>query len=111
MLFNREQEHVKIIEDLKDLHVDYENYADFCSSGSLCLVSIYHLEIKNEKFYQCENTQAYPLTSRSDDKTRMTLFSCKVVSSSLKLHGLEHARFPCPSPTLRVCSNSCPLSW
>ena len=25
-------------------------------------------------------------------------------------HGLQHARLPCPSPTPRVCSNSCPLS-
>ena len=26
-------------------------------------------------------------------------------------HGLQHARPPCPSPTSRVYSNSCPLSW
>ena len=26
-------------------------------------------------------------------------------------HGLQHARLPCPSWTLRACSNSCPLSW
>ena len=26
-------------------------------------------------------------------------------------HGLQHARLPCPSPTPRTCSNSCPLSW
>ena len=25
--------------------------------------------------------------------------------------GLQHARLPCPSPTPRVYSNSCPLSW
>ena len=25
-------------------------------------------------------------------------------------HGLQHARLPCPSPSPRVCSNSCPLS-
>ena len=29
---------------------------------------------------------------------------------SLRPHGLQHARSPCPSPTLRACSNSCPLS-
>ena len=33
-----------------------------------------------------------------------------VVSNSLRLHGLQHARLPCPSPIARVCSNSCPLS-
>ena len=30
------------------------------------------------------------------------------MSDSLQPHGLQHARLPCPSPTLRVCSNSCP---
>ena len=37
-------------------------------------------------------------------------FSCSVVSNSLWPHGLHHARPPCPSPTPRVDSNSCPLS-
>ena len=32
------------------------------------------------------------------------------MSDSLLLHGLQHARPPCPSPTPRVYSNSCPLS-
>ena len=38
-------------------------------------------------------------------------FSCSVMSNSLWPHGLQHARPPCPSPTPRVYSNSCPLSW
>ena len=29
---------------------------------------------------------------------------------SLRPHGLQHARLPCPPPTPGVCSNSCPLS-
>ena len=37
-------------------------------------------------------------------------FSCSVVSDSLRPHGLQHARLPCPSPTSGVYSNSCPLS-
>ena len=37
-------------------------------------------------------------------------FSRSVVSGSLWPHGLHHARLPCPSPTLRAYSNSCPLS-
>ena len=32
------------------------------------------------------------------------------MSDSLWPHGLQHARPPCPSPTPRVYSNSCPLS-
>ena len=35
-------------------------------------------------------------------------FSCSVVSDSLRPHGLQHARPPCPSPTPKACSNSCP---
>ena len=38
-------------------------------------------------------------------------FSHSVVSDCLWPHGLEQARLPCPSPTPRVYSNSCPLSW
>ena len=34
-------------------------------------------------------------------------FSCSVVSNSLWPYGLLHARLPCPSPTPRVCSNTC----
>ena len=33
-----------------------------------------------------------------------------VVSTSLRPHELQHSRPPCPSPTLGVHSNSCPLS-
>ena len=33
-----------------------------------------------------------------------------VVSDSLRSHELQHARLPCPSPTPRACSSSCPLS-
>ena len=37
-------------------------------------------------------------------------FSRSVVSDSLRPHEPQHARPPCPSPTLRVHPNSCPLS-
>ena len=35
-------------------------------------------------------------------------FSCSVVADSLRPHGLQHARPPCPSPTPGVYSDSCP---
>ena len=37
-------------------------------------------------------------------------FSHSVVSDSLQPSGLQYTRLPCPSPTLRACSNSCSLS-
>ena len=43
-------------------------------------------------------------------KLQQRLFSVQfirpVVSDSLRPHGLQHARLPCPSPTLRACSSS-----
>ena len=32
------------------------------------------------------------------------------MSNSLQPNELHHAKLPCPSPTLRACSNSCPSS-
>ena len=56
----------------------------------------------------------------------LTIWWCPCVKSSLvllfnsvqslsrvqlfEIHGLQHARLPCPSPTPRACPNSCPLS-
>ena len=52
------------------------------------------------------STHSLILSSKS-----LLLFSCSVVSNSLRPHGLQHARLPYPSPSPGVCSNSCPLSW
>ena len=46
------------------------------------------------------------MTSLSSDQ-----FSSLVMFDSLRPHGLQHARPPCPSPTPRVYPNSCQLSW
>ena len=35
-------------------------------------------------------------------------FSQSVMCGTLRPHGLQHARPPCPSPTTGTCSNSCP---
>ena len=40
----------------------------------------------------------------------MLSFSLLSVSNSLWLHEEQHARFPYPSPSPRVCSNACPLN-
>ena len=37
--------------------------------------------------------------------------SRSVLSDSLKPHGLQHDRPPCPSPTPGAYSNTCPLNW
>ena len=38
----------------------------------------------------------------------LLLFSRSAMSDSLRPHGLQHARVPCPSPAPGACSNSCP---
>ena len=38
------------------------------------------------------------------------MFILLVMSESLRPHGLQHTKLPCPSRSPRVCSNSCPLS-
>ena len=40
----------------------------------------------------------------------LLLFSRSVTSDSLRPHGLQHTKLPCPSPAPGACSNSCPLS-
>ena len=40
----------------------------------------------------------------------LLLFTCYVVSNSLRPPGPQHARLPRPSPPPRACSNPCPLS-
>ena len=37
----------------------------------------------------------------------LLLFSHPFMSDSLRPHGLQHARPPCPSPSLGVCPSSC----
>ena len=50
-----------------------------------------------------------PIGSEVEFKSRFQ-FSGSVMSDSLWSHGLQDARPPCPSPTPRVYSNSCPSS-
>ena len=46
--------------------------------------------------------------SINNAKNASVQFSHSVISHSA-IHELQHARFPCPSPTPRVYSNSCPI--
>ena len=46
----------------------------------------------------------------TDHQFSSVQFSPSVMSDSLRPHGLQHARPPCPSPTPRAFSNSCPSS-
>ena len=57
-----------------------------------------------DQHHSCRTMQAFEWFSSVQS-------SRSVMSDSLWPHGLQHARPPCPSPTARVYSNSCPLNW
>ena len=61
-----------------------------------------------------ENFPKFVISDQHSDPHSQMLqfsqFSYSVVSNSLWPHGLQHTRLPCPSPSPRVCSDSCLLS-
>ena len=68
---------------------------------------------ESEGFYLIPNFWVHSYLTISETKylraEQERMFS-HLVSDSLHLHGLQHARLPCPSPSPGVWSNSCPLS-
>ena len=60
--------------------------------------------------YLCQATQLVSGKAQADTQVSSVQFSRSVVSDSLRPHESQHARPPCPSPTPRVHSDSCPSS-
>ena len=65
---------------------------------------------KNDTCKRKRETQADSCHNHSTQCESSVQFSPSIVFNSLRPPGLQHHRFPCPSPTPRVYSNSCPLS-
>ena len=59
---------------------------------------------------QCLHLDKHLLKQQNTKKLSLQ-FSHLVVSDSLRPHESQDARPPCPLPTTRVYSNSCPSSW
>ena len=51
-----------------------------------------------------------PLFTPNHSQTSPQFSSVAQSCLTLRLHGQQHTRFPCPSPTPRAYSDSCPLS-
>ena len=81
----------------------------------LCLSTQSYFFVVLLLLFPCSFVQGQPIPNPSTSlicKQRLVLlFSHSVVSNSLWLHALQHARLPCPSPSPGARSNSCPLSW
>ena len=70
----------------------------------LCYLNKIHTQDNTCDFRYCLSL----LIGTSTNK--VSQFSRSIISDSLRPHGLQHARPPCPSPTPGIYSNSCPLS-
>ena len=70
------------------------------------LMGVMELSINPQSSEDCIFQTLLPTFERT-----LLSFSWTVMSDSLQPHGRQHARLPCPSPSPRACSNSCPLSW
>ena len=86
-------------------------YNSFCCSGewdwflNFCFW-FFIVSIQKCKWFLCIDF----VSCKFPEFTDSVWFSCSVVSDSLRPHGLQHARLPCPSPIPRAYSNSCPSS-
>ena len=89
-------------------------------SLTLSEMHVYKLQLPINKFIKnygvcpfkrSHHTCTYTCTSSSTGKYLihvlwLLLFSYSTMSDSLRHHGLQDTRLPCPSPSLRACSNS-----
>ena len=77
--------------------------------SSPCLFNLYTEYImRNPRLDKVQT--GIKIAGRNVNQFSSVQFSCLVLSNSLRPHGLQHARPPCPTPTPRVYPNSCPLS-
>ena len=74
-----------------------------------CLTPHSHVVSLPNRSLVTQSISLPPGWSRCWDSKEL-LFSSSVVSDSLQPSGLQHARLPCPLPSLGVGSNSCPLN-
>ena len=100
------------------LHVFTLSLVHFTTLSTWWTPLIFKVELKPHSFYEASSALLIFLVSIAPSAylhcfltpNDVVQFSCSVVSNSLRPHGLQHARPPCPSPNPRVYSNSCPSS-
>ena len=75
-------------------------YERHCHSDTLAIGPV--------PFLHCTTSSAKP--QQNNKAPSVSRFSHSLMPDSFRPCGLQHTRPPCPSPTPRACSNSCPLS-
>ena len=80
---------------------------DFYLDKKIAEVIMWYIRLSNKNNFLKRKGKCIIL----EQITASVQFSHTVLSDSLRPHESQHARPPCPSPTPRVHSNSCPSSW
>ena len=86
-----------------------ETYITTCKIDSQCEFAVWLRKLKQGLCISLEGWDGEG-GSKGGGVYVSVQFSHSVVSNSLSPHEPQHPRPPCPSPTPRVYSNSCPLS-
>ena len=81
-----------------------------CITFIVHFISIMITTAPNSDHQALDLEVADPALEIIGSQTLLLLFSCSVISNSLRSHGLQCTWSPCPSPSPGACSNSCPLS-
>ena len=76
----------------------------------MCWVHRTHWRALTQGTWPSKMFRLQVLISLKKSSISLVQFSCSVVSDSLWSRGLQHARFPSPSPVPGVYLNPCPLS-
>ena len=94
------------------IHFDYFLQTLICLITHMLLKSIF-TSLYSKLFIAQTIFDIHNLNTFDKFKTHMRIsqFSHSDMHGSLQPHGLQHAQLPCPSPTPRVYTDSCPLSW
>ena len=81
-----------------------------CIIPKISFCVLWHRDYLNNFFFQNSAILWFWCLTLSYS-SKVQLSSAAQSCHSLRPHGLQYARPPCPSPTPRIYSNSCPLSW
>ena len=90
--------------------VDFSASCDFFKRKIAIKYYLFDYWVSDACSLNLPQRQALPSSDAPYSQFQSVQFSHSVMSNSLRPQGLQHTRLPCPPPTPRASSNSCPLS-
>ena len=119
MMKDRKAWRAAVHETLKSLLQHHSSKASILWHSAFFILQLSHpymtsgktIALTRQTFANKEMSLLFNMLSRLVIDFLPVKFTCSVVYDSWRPHEPQHARPPCPSPTPRVHSNSCPLRW